>query len=212
MNAFEQEFSEKIWQNVDNWKKESGNYMRKTPLPEAVTFLNFLKKNNVKGKLLDIGCGGGRNSVVFANDFDVTGIDFSQTAIKLAKMLAEEKKAKADFIVSDILDFELNSFSAAVDFGCLHHLRKDEQIKYIDNLKKILSKNSYYLLFAFSNQSGKVRGFDGTKNYYEEKGHYTHFFDEDEIKDLLKDFKILKKEIIEKERGKKFYLIFSRLA
>ena len=45
------------------------------PYPELLTFYSAIKQ---KGKLLDLGCGQGRDAIALAKiGFEVTGIDYS---------------------------------------------------------------------------------------------------------------------------------------
>ncbi len=47
-------------------------------------------------RILDVGCGGGRNIVYFLkNDFDVFGIDTDATAIEAVKTMAHQLAPKA---------------------------------------------------------------------------------------------------------------------
>ncbi len=82
------------------------------------------------GKILEIGCGTGTNSVWLAEQgFQVTGMDISSSAITLARQRAEEKGvdctfADADFLVSAM---EANQFSLVFDRGCFHVMGSDER-------------------------------------------------------------------------------------
>lgn len=53
-------------------------------------------------RVLDLGCGQGRNAVWLAGrGHRVTGVDLSETGIATARALAEEAGAEADFLVAD---------------------------------------------------------------------------------------------------------------
>jgi cyclopropane fatty-acyl-phospholipid synthase-like methyltransferase len=71
----------------------------------------------IKAKILELGSGEGRNAVAMAlKGFQVTAIDFSETAMKRAEALARESNATVHWKKSD-LDFflpELLSFDAIV--------------------------------------------------------------------------------------------------
>lgn len=75
---------------------------RKNKLMEPELFI----KNNVhylrKGTVLDIACGDGRNAIFLAKSgFEVTGVDFSDEAIKRLSKFSEENNV---FINKKILD------------------------------------------------------------------------------------------------------------
>ena len=57
-----------------------------------------------KGKLLDVGCGGGRDVVVFARDgFEVTAIDFSSGMLAEAEKRMKKEKIKVKFVQADAI-------------------------------------------------------------------------------------------------------------
>jgi cyclopropane fatty-acyl-phospholipid synthase-like methyltransferase len=69
-NLFEQKYMEKSW-------KIKKNPYQKYIIEESVKkWAQFLKEKKIKGKLLDVGCGNGKNSVYFAQKgFKVLGVD-----------------------------------------------------------------------------------------------------------------------------------------
>jgi len=76
------------------------------------------------GRLLDMGCGTGWTSVLFAKKgYDVVGQDLVPEAIEAGRQLQREHGLEnLDFVVGDYesLDFE-NAFDVVVFFDCLHH-------------------------------------------------------------------------------------------
>jgi SAM-dependent methyltransferase len=76
------------------------------------------------GRLLDMGCGTGWTSVLFAKrGYDVVGTDLVPEAIEAGYQLKEkEGLANLDFVVADYesLDFS-DEFDVVVFFDCLHH-------------------------------------------------------------------------------------------
>ncbi len=60
------------------------------------------------GKALDLACGTGRNSLFLAEKgYEVTAIDISPTAIRLAKNKALAKGLKINWIVADLDSFKI---------------------------------------------------------------------------------------------------------
>ncbi|MFC2073087.1 methyltransferase domain-containing protein [Chloroflexota bacterium] len=60
------------------------------------------------GKALDLACGTGRNALFLAEKgYEVTAIDISPTAIKLAKNKAMAKGLKINWIVADLDSFKI---------------------------------------------------------------------------------------------------------
>lgn len=206
----EKKFYEHKWQLVKDWKRERNPYLKKQAGIEGNLALKLIKKHIKKGKVLDIGCGGGRNSILFANNgFTVSGVDFSKEAIKLAKL--NDLKSKVNFKIGNVLNLkQKNYFDTILDFGCFHHMRKSQWKKYIQNTIKVLKPNSYFILYAFSTESQKTSRFDPKtkRNWAIFRGHYYHYFSKSEIKEVFsKYFKIISTKLI-KEKGRKlaFYL------
>src|SRR6266508_1465586 len=51
------------------------------------------------GRILDLGCGEGRDSVYFAScGFDVTGLDVSNEGLKKAQRLAAEREVRVQWL------------------------------------------------------------------------------------------------------------------
>jgi SAM-dependent methyltransferase len=76
------------------------------------------------GRLLDIGCGTGWTSVLFAKrGYDVVGQDLVPEAIDAGLRLKEENRiGNLNFIVGDYESLTFNEeFDVVVFFDCLHH-------------------------------------------------------------------------------------------
>ena len=87
--------------------------------------LDQLLKGNFRNrkKLLDAGCGEGRNLKYFTSGgYEVYGIDNSASAIRMASMVYRNK---ATFIESALEEqpFPENSFEAIICINVLHHAR-----------------------------------------------------------------------------------------
>jgi SAM-dependent methyltransferase len=118
-------------------------------------------------KAIDLGCGAGNYAVYLAaRGFEVTGVDFSPTAIAIAKQNAERKGLKCNFFVANLLDWlpEINqTWDFAYDWGLLHHISGRHRKKYVSNVFRILNPRSKYLSVCFSENdtafggSGKYR-------------------------------------------------------
>ncbi len=74
-------------------------------------------------RVLEIGCGTGSNAVwLAAQGFQVTGMDISSSAIRIAGERAAEKKVHCQLEVANFLDCGLpeEQFSLVFDRGCFH--------------------------------------------------------------------------------------------
>ncbi len=94
--------------------------------------VNFiLSKINLKpdSKILDMACGSGRHSILFAKKgYNVAGIDLSENLLAEAKKLAEKEKLNVNLIKSDIRKFSTdNKFNLILNlFTSFGYFREDE--------------------------------------------------------------------------------------
>lgn len=100
----------------------------------------FLPKGKVR--VLDFGCGGGEFSILLARKgYDVTGIDFSRTAVKLAKeKIAGVGLGNVTFRCRDALSPRLApvSFDAVFSISVLHCLIGKDRGLYWSNMRRSL--------------------------------------------------------------------------
>ena len=85
---------------------------------------DFCPKSPQSLRALDLGCGGGQGAMrLAALGFQVSGVDFSETAIELAKRNAADAGLLIDFTVGDCLtlsQFADGEFDVVVDNHVLH--------------------------------------------------------------------------------------------
>ncbi len=76
------------------------------------------------GRVLDLGCGEGRDAVFFAKQgFEVTGVDISQAGITKARKLAEMKEVKATWVIADLATYRPSGeFDLIYSSGSIHYL------------------------------------------------------------------------------------------
>jgi 2-polyprenyl-3-methyl-5-hydroxy-6-metoxy-1,4-benzoquinol methylase len=110
----------------------------------------------IKGKVLDLACGPGRHSILFARrDFDVTGIDLSDNLLRVAKSSARKEKLDIQFIKSDIRKVELSEkFDLVVNlFTSFGYFETDEDNFSIFRTASDLLKPGGYFVFDFLNST-----------------------------------------------------------
>ena len=141
-------------------------------------------------KAVDLGCGAGNYAIYLAGrGFEVTGVDGSPTAIRIAKENAERKGVKCNFFVADVVD-ELGEVDQTWDFvygwGLLHHILPDQRPKYVENVCRILNPKGKYLSVCFSE---KDTGFVGSGKYRKTPlGSVLYFSCEDELRGLFEPY------------------------
>ena len=105
-------------------------------------------------RVIDLGCGAGSCAIYLAErGFEVTGVDFSPTAIEIARENASRKGVKCNFFVADVieeLDRVSQTWDFAYDWGLLHHIFPEQRPKYVENVRRILNPKGKYLSVCFS--------------------------------------------------------------
>ena len=141
-------------------------------------------------KAIDLGCGAGNYAIYLAGrGFEVTGVDFSPTAIRIAKENAEKKGVKCNFFVADAVD-ELGKINQtwdfAYDWGLLHHILPEQRQKYVKSVSRILNPKGKFLSLCFSE---KDTGFGGSGKYRKTRlGSFLYFSCEDELKQFFEPY------------------------
>jgi len=111
-----------------------------------------------KGKVLDIGCGLGYNSIFLAKKgFCPTCFDLVSLAIKKGKLKAKEENVEVDFLVGNALKldeyFKEESFDVVIDSGLYHSLDEDdERSLYAKQIKRVLAVGGSYFMLCFSDK------------------------------------------------------------
>lgn len=102
------------------------------------------------GRLLEIGCGVGVDSIRLARcGFQVTAIDLTESALTVARRFAELRGVAIEFRLgnAEALEFEDASFDAAYSFGVLHHTPDIERA--VSELRRVLKPGAtaYVMLY-----------------------------------------------------------------
>jgi cyclopropane fatty-acyl-phospholipid synthase-like methyltransferase len=116
-------------------------------------FVELVRRGEITGSVLDIGCGTGEHALFFAAEgFDVWGIDSTPLAIRKAKEKAAARGLRVHFLVLNALDLKkLNrKFDTVTDSGFFHTLSDEDRPVFVDNLAAILSPAGKYFMLCFS--------------------------------------------------------------
>jgi ubiquinone/menaquinone biosynthesis C-methylase UbiE len=179
-------FTDTIKWYDNNAAKYAQNTQEAIPMDEVDIFINLLGN---KKKILDAGCGAGRDTNIFTKKgFDVIGLDISQGLLIEAK----RRYPNLQFIHGSLLEipFDDKSFDGVwARMSLLHFETIDEVTKALKEIYRVLKLNGILHILA---QSG-----DEKTSIFEDKfsGHkrFFRFFTIEELEALVKEtgFKII---------------------
>jgi tRNA (uracil-5-)-methyltransferase TRM9 len=178
---------EEVWDSIaERWDSYRSRTAR-----EVVEFLE-----NKNGKILDLGCGSGRNFVDNKN-LEIYGIDFSEKLLEFAKKrnYVELKKGEGDKI-----PYDDNFFDSIICFSVLHCIDSAEKRKKTaEELFRVLKPGSELLISVWGRGSPRVKNKKKEDSVNWNVGgiiykRYTYMFDKKEFEELVKNagFKIVR--------------------
>jgi 2-polyprenyl-3-methyl-5-hydroxy-6-metoxy-1,4-benzoquinol methylase len=115
----------------------------------------------VKGPVLDAGCGTGNGSLFFASlGLQVTGIDFVEEAIRRAKAKAAHRGLSVEFLVKDAMTLAAwdKRFESVIDSGLFHIYSGDDRRRYVHGLAHVTNPGGRLFLLSFSDEEAAVEG------------------------------------------------------
>lgn len=158
---------------IDYYNKNAKSYFDKTVDAKMAEQYNiFLKHVKPNGRILDFGCGSGRDSLAFKNmGFEVYAIDGSEELCKLARQYTGLDVKCMDF-------FDLNDKEFYDGIWACSSILHVQRTRYLELLRKmrdaIRIEGSMYISFA-----------DGyNEEVYKEDGRYFNDFNENSFIDL----------------------------
>jgi SAM-dependent methyltransferase len=117
--------------------------------------------DRITGAVLDAGCGTGEHALLLAGKGrGVTGFDFADDAIVLAKGKAQERSLTATFLVKDALELEAwnERFDSVIDSGLFHVFSDDDRVIYVRGLKHVVRPGGRVFLMCFSDLTPGTQG------------------------------------------------------
>lgn len=187
---------EEVWDEIsDLW-----NEFKKKPFFNVEEFLG-----DKKGKIIDLGCGSGRNMIVNSN-IEYYGVDISANQLKAAEKLVKEKKINAKFFKSsaDKLDsniFKNEMFDYGLFIATLHCIEGErERLNALKEFYRVLKLNAEALISVWNSGDERFKNVNYHGDIYmswkkdgKEYYRYYYLYDKEEFLELLKSvgFKIL---------------------
>jgi len=109
--------------------------------------------------VLDLGSGTGKNSIFLSErESIVTGIDLSDTAVRLAKDRSQTAGLNIKFIkssIGEIFPFEDNSFDLILDIVSSNSLSDAERKVYLQECRRVLKPEGYVFIKALCKDGDK---------------------------------------------------------
>jgi tellurite methyltransferase len=102
-------------------------------------------------RLLDLGCGEGRNAVFFArNGYRVTAVDISGEGIEKTRRLATESGVELAAIEADMHDFRLTEpVDVIFSTGVLHSCRPEARAELMEHYRELTNPGGLHVLSIF---------------------------------------------------------------
>ena len=106
-----------------------------------VELIDFFENYEPKGKLIDVGCGQGRDSIALARlGYDVTGIDNSKLGIKQMTTKSNNENLKLAGLDGDIYEFDNFQDFDIVLLDSMFHFEKKDRKREAGLIVKIATK------------------------------------------------------------------------
>jgi ubiquinone/menaquinone biosynthesis C-methylase UbiE len=200
----------KIWDKV--YSKDSAFFGEEPSNFSQICYSDF-KKHQVK-KLLELGCGQGRDTIFFAShDLDVYAIDSSKVAIEVIKQKIDKENISIklkQFDASQGIPFG-NRYFGAVYSHMFYNMRfTDEELKFLFKESSRVLKDSGLLYFSIRSDKDVLcnKGKKIDNNIYEINGFQIRFFSKPQISSFLSDYFEIKNITEDYEGAANLYLVF----
>lgn len=136
--------------NYEDWYRSEDYYWGLTP--NKLCFEIMKLKPPVKPyRVLDIGCGEGKDSVFLArNGYQVTAFDIAESGLVKARELAKKSGVYVNFIKANLLDYQLeNNYDIIFSSGVFHYIPEKMRKEYIDHLKNYTNEHGICVINVF---------------------------------------------------------------
>ena len=146
-------------------KYQEGRHWESHPTVYAERYVAFLKEEGFEDLLVDIGCGSGRDVLVFQqNGIHTLGIDYSTQEIENARL----RHPNSEFAVRNVerINFEDNSVGAYFMINVIHYVKKQQAL---DELLRTLKPRGYLFIhfnIDITDEEGNVDYHHGEKEIY----------------------------------------------
>ncbi len=116
--------------------KGTTNFWGLKPSPLCLKVLSMMPFDK-RIRLIDIGCGEGRNAIFFArNGFEVTAFDSAMAGVEKTKRNADQAGVQVNVFKADMNEYRLEEkFDVIFSIGTLHYIHPNLKKVILDNYK-----------------------------------------------------------------------------
>lgn len=182
-------------------------YHKQRHIYKSKALLTKFSKQLPKGsKIIDLGCGAGVPVAKFlvGKGYEVTGIDFADGMVKLAK----KNVPKARFLKMDVtkMKFRRGEFDAAVSFYAIIHIPREKHAGIYKKLHQILKPNGVMFINACGSDA---EGWEGYQKDYLGVPMCWSFYSPKKTSKMIKDagFEILRSKVLKLGGEKQFWVL-----
>jgi SAM-dependent methyltransferase len=150
---------------------------------------------NLNRKVLEIGCGQGREALNLTQQgLQVSALDHSTTAIDTANRLAKQSGARVNFLEHDAtqpLPYGKQFFSGVFSHLSLHYFDDETTQRVFDEIARVTMPGGA-LYFTVRSVRDPLHG-EGARiaeNMYCRNGHVRHFFSVEYVRKLLSSWRV----------------------
>ena len=136
--------------NYEKWYEGDGYYWGTEPARFCDELIALCPPSKDK-KVLDIGCGEGKDAVYMATKgYTVTAFDLTENGIRKTLRLAEEQGTTVNAYVDDINTFKTDEqFDIIYSSGTIQYLFEENKKAFFEKLGRITKKNGFVFFNVF---------------------------------------------------------------
>jgi ubiquinone/menaquinone biosynthesis C-methylase UbiE len=183
-------------------------YSQEEPDELVVDFIASMREERRKMRVLDLGCGAGRNLVhVASQGYEACGIDVAKTGLDFTRERLRKRSLVAYVARGDMnhLPWVDSCFDLVICLFSIYHQKLTGIQTTISEIHRILRKSGFLLVNFQSKKSGMYgKGVEIEKDTFArqngpEKGVLHHFTDREELMTLFDDFRTVNVELAERK-------------
>lgn len=183
---------------VDIWNNLHKNFAQNNK-PKYDEWLDDFEPiiSNIKTEIIDLGCGVTGNNTLYLLEKGkkVISCDFAEEALNVVKGIKGSKTLLFDML--EVFPFKDNFTDLVIADLSLHYFKEKDTKRIINEIKRVLKPDGYLFLRLNSTNSKEYKKIiennekEIESHLFFSKNMEKRFFDENDINNFFKDFKII---------------------